>query len=186
MLGAKVILILSLITDILSIQFYVSADLSDQPSNVLVFMKLNLAKNLICVLFDVVAIFGFVYLKKPGCLVGWLIIHMIELILSTITHILKYGLRTVFFIWMLFEYQLTRDHVNPYLDEFYSKTKLMEAFYNIGLLVAVNLLSYYFWNIVRSAKNELLQENGRACALESGNKNSAQKRSPAKPPQYQV
>ena len=38
----------------------------------------------------------------------------------------------------------------------------------------------------QSAKIELLQENGRSCALGSGNQDSAQKLSPARPPQYNI
>ena len=45
-------------------------------------------------------------------------------------------------------------------------TKLFSTLCSIGILVALNWLGYYFWNIARSALVELEQEVGRAHAFE--------------------
>ena len=56
----------------------------------------------------------------------------------------------------------------------------------IGILVASNWLGYYFWDIVRCAKVELEQEDGRARAFELGDQNSQKMLYPTQPATQQI
>jgi len=219
-MGAKIILILSLIFDVLLLINDVSTDvnLSDRltmqffnypsRSQINPVLVASIIINLIWIALDVFAIIG-ISLKKPGFLVGWLIVHMIALVLFTIASFVM-TIMTLFFTGALIEvftcssytysgsFECRRDTaVSPY-D---TGVLVVGGSLFIGILVAFNWLGYYFWDIVRSAKVELEQEDGRTRAFELGNQNSQQMLYPTQqiivqvpptqqgfvqPPQYKV
>jgi len=219
-MGAKIILILSLIFDVLLLINDVSTDvnLSDRltmqffnypsRSQINPVLVASIIINLIWIALDVFAIIG-ISLKKPGFLVGWLIVNMIALVLFTIASFVM-TIMTLFFTGALIEvftcssytysgsFECRRDTaVSPY-D---TGVLVVGGSLFIGILVAFNWLGYYFWDIVRSAKVELEQEDGRTRAFELGNQNSQQMLYPTQqiivqvpptqqgfvhPPQYKV
>jgi len=219
-MGAKIILILSLIFDVLLLINDVSTDvnLSDRltmqffnypsRSQINPVLVASIIINLIWIALDVFAIIG-ISLKKPGFLVGWLIVNMIALVLFTIASFVM-TIMTLFFTGALIEvftcssytysgsFDCRRDTaVSPY-D---TGVLVVGGSLFIGILVAFNWLGYYFWDIVRSAKVELEQEDGRTRAFELGNQNSQQMLYPTQqiivqvpptqqgfvqPPQYKV
>lgn len=219
--GAKIILILSLIFEIVLLINDVSTDfnLSDRltiqffndprrfvSGEINPVLVSSVILSLIWIALDVFAIFG-IFLKKPGFLVGWLIVHMIALVLFTIASFVM-AFMTLFFTGALIELFTcsTGDYgsgcirdtpVSPY-D---TGVAVVVGSLFIGFLVALNWIGYYFWDIVRSAKVELEQEDGRARAFELGNQNSQQMLYPTQqiivqvpptqqgfvqPPQYKV
>ena len=158
-MGAKVILILSLIFHVLLQINTVSTDvnLSDRlmmqffndPSGFFSGHEINpvLVKliiiNLILIALDVFAIIG-IFLKKPGFMVGWLIVHMIALVLFRIVSLVT----TIVIMTSFFTGASSYD----------TSALIVGGSLSIGFLVALNWLGYYFWNIVRSALIELEQE----------------------------
>jgi len=221
-MGAKIILILSLIFDVLLLINDVSTDfnLSDRltmqfftdPSRFISGHEINpvlvasIIINLIWIALDVFAIIG-ISLKKPGFLVGWLIVHMIALVLFTIASFVM-TFMTLFFTGALIEF-FTCSSYNGSIDcrrdtfasPYDTGVLVVGSSLFIAILVALNWLGYYFWDIVRSAKVELEQEDGRTRAFELGNQNSQQMLYPTQqiivqvpptqqgfvhPPQYKV
>ena len=214
-MGAKIILILSLIFDIILLINDVTTDvnltdrltmqfgLSGQEINPVLVASIII--NLVWITLDVFAIIG-IFLKKPGFMVGWLIVHMIALVLFTIasfvmtimTLFITGGALIEVFTCYSGSFDCRRDTaVSPY-D---TGVLVVGGSLFIGILVAFNWLGYYFWDIVRSAKVELEQEDGRTRAFELGNQNSQQMLYPTQqiivqvpptqqgfvhPPQYKV
>ena len=186
-MGAKVILILSLIFDVLLLINNVSTDvnLSDRltmqffndPSRFVSGHEINpvlvvsiIIINLILIALDVFAIIG-ISLKKPGFMVGWLIVHMIALVLFRIasfvmtimTLFITGGALIEVFTCYSGSFDCRRDTaVFVFIGKFY----IIYYLGIIGILVALNWLGYYFWNIVRSAIVELEQEDGLWYAFE--------------------
>ena len=166
-MGAKVILILSLIFHVLLQINTVSTDvnLSDRlmmqffndPSGFFSGHEINpvLVKliiiNLILIALGVFAIIG-IFLKKPGFMVGWLIVHMIALVLFRIVSLVT----TIVIMTSFFTGASSYD----------TSALIVGGSLFIGFLVALNWLGYYFWNIVRSALIEIEQEDGLWYALE--------------------
>ena len=150
-MGAKVILILSLIFDVILLINDVTTDVNltdrltmqffEDPRRFVSGHQINpvlvasIIINLILIAVDVLAIIG-IFLKKPGFMFGWHIVHMIALVL----------LRIAFFVMT----------IKTLIEVI---TGVVGGILFIGILVALNWLGYHFWNIVRSAIVEL--EQGR-------------------------
>ena len=196
-MGAKIILILSLIFEIILLINDVSTDVNitdrltmqffSDPRRFVSGREINpvlvasVIISLIWIALDVFAILG-IFLKKPGFMVGWLIVHMIALVLFTIASFVM-AFMTLFFTGALIE--LFTCSSSTYSGSFDCRRDTPVSPYDtgvlvvggslfIGILVALNWIGYYFWDIVRSAKVELEQEDGRTRAFELGNQNSQQ------------
>ena len=98
-------------------------------------------------------------------MVGWLIVHMIALVLFRIVSLVT----TIVIMTSFFTGASSYD----------TSALIVGGSLSIGFLVALNWLGYYFWDIVRSAQGDLEQEDGRARAFELGNQNSQQMLYPA-------
>jgi len=197
-MGAKVILILSLIFDIILLINDVTTDvnltdrltmqfgLSGQEINPVLVASIII--NLVWITLDVFAIIG-ISLKKPGFLAGWLIVRMIALVMFTIASFVM-AFMTLFFTGALIEVFTCSSSTYKYSRSLGCRRDTPESPYDtgvlvaggclfIGILVALNWLGYYFWDIVRSAQGDLEQEDGRTRAFELGNQNSQQMLYPA-------
>jgi len=116
-MGAKVILILSLIFDVILLINDVATDVNltdrltmqffEDPRRFVSGHEINpvlvasIIINLIWITLDVFAIIG-ISLKKPGFLAGWLIVRMIALVLFTIASFVM-AFMTLFFTGALIE-----------------------------------------------------------------------------------
>ena len=203
-MGAKVILILSLIFDVILLINDVTTDVNLTDRLTMQFFKdprrfvsgdainpvlvASIIINLIWITLDVFAIIG-ISLKKPGFLAGWLIVRMIALVLFTIASFVM-AFMTLFFTGALIEVFTCSTYTYTFSGSLDCRRDTAVSPYDtgvlvvggclfIGILVALNWLGYYFWDIVRSAKVELEQEDGRARAFELGNQNSQQMLYPA-------
>ena len=117
-MGAKIILILSLIFEIILLINDVSTDVNitdrltmqffSDPRRFVSGREINpvlvasVIISLIWIALDVFAILG-ISLKKPGFMVGWLIVHMIALVLFTIASFVM-ATMTLFFTGALIEF----------------------------------------------------------------------------------
>ena len=203
-MGAKIILILSLIFDVILLINDVTSDVNltdrltmqifEDPRRFVSGHEINpvlvasIIINLIWITLDVFAIIG-ISLKKPGFLAGWLIVRMIALVLFTIASFVM-AFMTLFFTGALIEVFTCSTYTYTFSGSLDCRRDTAVSPYDtgvlvvggclfIGILVALNWLGYYFWDIVRSAKVELEQEDGRARAFELGNQNSQQMLYPA-------
>ena len=91
-------------------------------------------------------------LSQEHFMVGWLIVHMIALVLFRIVSLVT----TIVIMTSFFTGASSYD----------TSALIVGGSLFIGFLVALNWLGYYFWNIVRSALIEIEQEDGLWYALE--------------------